>query len=203
MRTRLYRSRRNRVIGGVCGGLAEYFHTDPVAIRLAWLLLVLLGGSGIPLYILAWIIMPDERYVHGAARSPGPTRQSDSWEPSQPTEPATPSTAEVYPDSPLEEPDPTDVGRRTRLGGAVLIAVGAYFLIDRLVYFDLSAWWPVLLILGGVALLFTSRQDSQESSPSDSSRGTGPGAPPAPAAAESEESPEETDEEEAPPGAPK
>lgn len=57
---RLYRSRTDKKIAGVCGGLAKYFDIDPVIVRLLWLFFVLLGGSGIILYIIAWIIIPLE-----------------------------------------------------------------------------------------------------------------------------------------------
>lgn len=57
---RLYRSRTDREIAGVCGGLAKYFEVDPVFIRLAWVLIVLFGVTGILFYIIAWIIMPLE-----------------------------------------------------------------------------------------------------------------------------------------------
>ncbi|MBD3203627.1 PspC domain-containing protein [Candidatus Woesearchaeota archaeon] len=56
---RLYRSRKNRVIAGVCGGLGEYFDIDPVIIRLIWVFVVLAGGSGVLAYIIAWIIIPE------------------------------------------------------------------------------------------------------------------------------------------------
>lgn len=59
MEKRLYRSRINRRIWGVCGGLGEYFNIDPTIIRLAWLILVLAFGTGVLLYIVAAIIMPD------------------------------------------------------------------------------------------------------------------------------------------------
>jgi phage shock protein C len=49
------------VIGGVCGGLGRYVGIDPVLFRLAFVLLLLLGGSGILLYIIAWIIIPEAR----------------------------------------------------------------------------------------------------------------------------------------------
>lgn len=48
------------MIAGVCGGLAEYFNIDPTIVRLLWALFVLGGGSGIPVYIIAWIIVPEE-----------------------------------------------------------------------------------------------------------------------------------------------
>ncbi len=57
---RLYRSRDNRMLGGVCGGLAEYFNIDPTLVRLAFLLLFLAAGSGPLLYLVMWIIVPEE-----------------------------------------------------------------------------------------------------------------------------------------------
>lgn len=56
---RLYRSRRNRMICGVCGGIAEYFNIDPTLIRLA-LVLFAFTGAGIFAYFIAAIIVPDE-----------------------------------------------------------------------------------------------------------------------------------------------
>jgi len=58
---RLYRSRRDKVLGGVCGGLAEYFQIDPVLVRLLWVIFTLISmGLGIVAYIIAWIIVPEE-----------------------------------------------------------------------------------------------------------------------------------------------
>lgn len=56
---RLVRSRRDRMLGGVCGGLAEYLDTDPTIIRLAFALSILLGGVGILAYLVMWIVMPE------------------------------------------------------------------------------------------------------------------------------------------------
>ncbi len=55
---KLYRSMQNRMIAGVCGGVAEYFNLDPVIVRILWILLILLGGTGIFFYILSWILIP-------------------------------------------------------------------------------------------------------------------------------------------------
>jgi phage shock protein C len=60
MTRRLYRSRGERIIGGVCGGLAAYFEIDPTVIRFVFLLAALLGGHGILVYLALWIIMPPE-----------------------------------------------------------------------------------------------------------------------------------------------
>lgn len=58
---RLYRSKKNRVIAGVCGGIGEYFNIDPTLVRLLWILFMFAGGSGILAYIIAWIIVPEEK----------------------------------------------------------------------------------------------------------------------------------------------
>lgn len=60
MEKRLYRSKRQRMLGGVAGGIAEYLNTDPTLIRLAVVVLAFAGGAGIPAYIIAWLIMPEE-----------------------------------------------------------------------------------------------------------------------------------------------
>jgi phage shock protein C len=57
---KLYRSRKNKVLGGVCGGLGEYFDIDPSLIRLLWVFVVLMGGSGVLIYIILWVILPEE-----------------------------------------------------------------------------------------------------------------------------------------------
>ena len=46
------------MIAGVCGGVAEYFNTDPTVVRLLWVLITALGGAGVLLYIILWIVMP-------------------------------------------------------------------------------------------------------------------------------------------------
>ena len=57
---RLYRSRKNRMIAGVCGGIAEYFDVDPTLVRLAWIFFSFAGGAGLLAYLIAWIIVPEE-----------------------------------------------------------------------------------------------------------------------------------------------
>jgi phage shock protein C len=56
---KLYRSRTNRQVAGVCGGLAEYFGMDPTLMRVLFVVLAVLGGSGLVLYLALWIIVPN------------------------------------------------------------------------------------------------------------------------------------------------
>ncbi|MBN9230803.1 MAG: hypothetical protein BGO90_15135 [Legionella sp. 40-6] len=57
---RLWRSRRDRKIAGVCGGLGEYFGLDPVWVRVAFIIFLLLGGSALLVYALMWLLVPLE-----------------------------------------------------------------------------------------------------------------------------------------------
>ena len=60
MDKRLFKSSTNRVLFGVCGGLGEYFNIDPTIVRLLFILLVFGAGSGLAIYFVAALIMPDE-----------------------------------------------------------------------------------------------------------------------------------------------
>lgn len=60
MKKRLYKSSTDKKVCGVCGGIANYFDVDPTVIRLIWVIFTLAGGSGLIVYIIAAIIMPDE-----------------------------------------------------------------------------------------------------------------------------------------------
>ena len=57
---KLYRSRTKRQVAGVCGGLAEHFNLDATLLRVLFVVLAVLGGSGIVIYVAMWIIVPQE-----------------------------------------------------------------------------------------------------------------------------------------------
>ena len=57
---RLYRVREGRVVAGVCAGLAAYFGIDPTLVRLAFALFTVFGGAGVLLYLVAWVVIPEE-----------------------------------------------------------------------------------------------------------------------------------------------
>ncbi len=69
---KLYRSNKEKVLGGVCGGLAEYFNIDPTIVRLAFVALSIWGGSGLLLYLIMWIVVPEEPSI------PMPLSESDA-----------------------------------------------------------------------------------------------------------------------------
>ena len=88
MARRLYRSRKERMVAGVCGGLAEYFDIDPTIVRLVAVLLALAGGPGLVIYIVMAIIVPEEPVGEYKAQEP-------------PTAP--PAEEEVAPEEPPAE----------------------------------------------------------------------------------------------------
>src|SRR3970040_16144 len=67
----LLRSRKHKVIAGVCGGFAEHFNLDVALVRVIWLLIALFGGGGIIAYLVCWIVIPLE-VAHAHAAVPGP-----------------------------------------------------------------------------------------------------------------------------------
>lgn len=125
----LYRSRTNRWIAGVCGGLGEYFTVDASAIRLAFVLLALWQGFGVLVYLLMVLIIPDDP-VREMAAEPG-----------------------LPPPPPPEE---DDAQRRGRVLGMGLVLVGAYLVLrNTMVLQTLFANQGVgaVLILAGLLLL--------------------------------------------------
>ena len=77
---RLYRSRTNRMLGGVLGGIAEYSNLDPTVVRLLFVLLAFLtGGAALLAYPIVWVIVPEA------------LQQSTTWTPTAPTPPEAPS----------------------------------------------------------------------------------------------------------------
>lgn len=74
---RFFRKTSNKMIGGVCAGISEHFDVDVNLIRIAWVAAVLLGGISIVLYILAWIIIPEDK-AQGAISQPPATARSNT-----------------------------------------------------------------------------------------------------------------------------
>lgn len=59
MEKKLYRSRQNRILGGICGGIGEYLNVDPTVVRLLWVLFTFVGASGLLAYLICLVIIPE------------------------------------------------------------------------------------------------------------------------------------------------
>lgn len=138
---RLYRSRSDRMLGGVAGGLAAYLQVDPALTRLAFAALVLAAGSGLLAYIVAWIVIPEE-----------PEGQAQHALPTPPAEAA--SSGSLTPAAPAPAGKPAPAGRGARLVvGAVLVTLGTLFLLDWALPDLHHYFWPAAIIVCGLVFL--------------------------------------------------
>ncbi len=134
---RLLRSRKNRIIAGVCGGLADYLRVDPTVVRLAAVLVTLFGGSGILAYIILWAVLPEEGLKNNkteedmkqdVSRADGEGAREDG------------------------------VGGQALIG-ALLVLIGAIMLLNNLFpALELTRLWPIGIIVFGIWLLIKNRE---------------------------------------------
>lgn len=136
---RLYRSRKDRVIAGVCGGMGEYFDIDPVWIRIAAILLIFAHGIGIILYLLTWILIPEN-----------PSQSIPKNKNYERVKKVEKEAKRVVYDIDTKRND-----RGLYFFGFVLILVGTLILFKNIFWwFTMEYVWPVLLIAFGIYLLW-------------------------------------------------
>jgi phage shock protein C len=150
MPTRLERSATNKVVAGVCGGIAEYLQVDPTLVRVFFVIASLMtAGLGFLAYIVLVLLMPlpgqPVPFVKGEAATntsvPGAAPQSDD-------------TALIS--RPVATPDPEAAERRRATFGYFLVALGIVFLLANIGAFRIVRWdyiWPLVFIAGGAWLL--------------------------------------------------
>ena len=137
---RLYRSSDERMVAGVCGGLAEYFDVDPTIVRVAFVLLTIFDGAGLALYILMWIIVPERGEVK---------RESGKSEKAAKAEPSVSASAPV---SEMTE------GRNRAFWGVVLVLLGGVLLVQQILPWkiDGSLLLPTVMVAVGLVVVARS-----------------------------------------------
>jgi phage shock protein C len=154
MRKRIFRSTTDKVIGGVCGGLGEYFNMDPTWIRILFVIAIFAKGVGLLAYLICWIVFPKKSDATIEA-----TVTDDSGE--------TVTSATV------------GGGENHQRGGGflpgiILVVLGMIFLLDQAFYwFDFDYIWPLLLIGIGAILIYRATNPRTESSNSESAANDG------------------------------
>lgn len=137
---RIYRNTREKVVGGVCSGIADYFDVDVAWIRLAFVLSVFASGFGLLAYIIAWIVFPKDERV------PGQTPQAP---------PAADGSTGADSGSSAREFGRKVAGGSRNAAGVLLVLLGVLFFMDQnFWWFRFDAFWPVILIGLGLYLLF-------------------------------------------------
>ncbi len=145
---KLYRTVNDKVIGGVAGGLAEYFDVDVVIFRLLFVLLVLFGGGGLLAYIIMWIVIPPKRNNFQYANHKSAT-QTEASGANAHTE-----DFQAEPQQPVSASKKNTPSNTSLIAGIILIGMGVLFLINRIMpWINLGNFWPVLLIIGGFFII--------------------------------------------------
>ena len=148
MSKQLKRSATDSMLGGVCGGLGAYFSVDPNLMRLLFVVLAIVPGFGIPVYLILWLILPEESKTEDSTIGERVRGVTDEI-----VERARQVGEDVRSGSITSHP------RATILIGAALVVIGLAFLFRNL-GFGWMRWiafgtlWPALIILVGVAFLW-------------------------------------------------
>jgi len=156
MQKRLYRSATDRMIWGVCGGLAQYFDIDPTIVRIIAVLSIFFGGAGIIAYIILAILIPSEK---SRAASPKDAIRENIEEMRTDAENLGKEVKETI-DNPAERSRQTS--SRRLWFGLILIAIGVIILLSLFgAFFWWLQWkylWPLILIAVGLLIIFASRR---------------------------------------------
>jgi len=144
---KLYRSRSGRVFGGVCSGLAAYLNVDPMLIRLAAVALAFVDGIGLAVYLVMWIVVPDEETQNLEGEAAVRANLNDIGAQAR-------GLAESLRSS-------IGNGQRSMIIGGILILLGIFFLVNQFAPYLLhtQSALPILLIaIGGIMLAFYARR---------------------------------------------
>ena len=148
MKTKLARSQTDKMLAGVCGGLAAYLGLEAIWVRLFFVLVTVVpNGFGVLLYIILWIIMPEAGREDLPADQRIQANAQDMAGRAQEFAKDVEQTVRALPNR-----------QAGILIGGALIAFGIVFLLNNLNlvwWLRFDQWWPLLLVVGGVALLIS------------------------------------------------
>lgn len=155
---RLYKSRKDKIVDGVCGGIADYFDTDPVLVRIIFVLFTFVGGSGIIAYIVGMIIMP-----------PKPAGEGEVEKVAKKVKDAAKSVK-----SSVQSARTVSSSSGSLFIGIILIIIGGIFLMDNFPFFNIHPFYwlrrhfweyfiPGILIVTGAMLLIKSSNNKDKS----------------------------------------
>ncbi len=152
MQKRLYRSTKDRMIAGVCGGLAEYFDVDPVIIRVLFVVVTLGAGVGILGYIILWIVVPEAIIVIRDSSNPNTENESQATE-------NTIGNSDKYAN--FERIPEKKYAKKCHSGRAfisvLLILIGVLWFINNIVPgVNFGHLWPLILVALGILILLKS-----------------------------------------------
>jgi len=161
---KLYKSRKEKMFAGVCGGIAEYFDLDPVLVRILFVIFTFIGGTAIIAYIVGLIVMPFP---------PTETAGTTAETPPPPGSTASDTYGMDYAGQPPSSPAPASksAGKGGLIFGVILVILGAYFLMRNIPWLNHWYWWirwnlsdyliPAILIIVGAILIGNSKRKNE------------------------------------------
>ena len=159
MEKKLHRSKGDRMIWGVCGGLAEYFGVDPTIVRIIAVLLIFANGAGLLAYLIMAIVVPLEGSTHTETKDTIKENVEEIKETANGLGREIHSTFAETKDRP-EELDKTH-SRGLNIVGIILIIIGILFLLSSFGLFRWLGWstlWPLILVAIGVLIIVSARR---------------------------------------------
>ena len=152
---KLYRSETDVIIGGVAGGLGEYFELDPALIRVIFIFLTLAGGSGVLLYLILWLLLPAKSKVNQGISTKETLEQN-----ARDMEEKAKQTIKKIQDEDQKNSKPVSAEKPSRNPsswlGFGLITIGGLLLLQNLNIISSGMFWPLMLVFIGFAVLIKS-----------------------------------------------
>ena len=158
MEKRLYRSKSDRMIWGVCGGLAEYFDVDPTLIRIIAVLSIFISGAGILAYIILAIVIPSES---SKATTPKDAIKENVEEVKETASELGREIQSTFTGKDESEETTGVRYRRRNLLGIIIIIIGVLVLLSSFNvfwWFRLSYLWPIIIIAIGLLIIVSARK---------------------------------------------
>jgi phage shock protein PspC (stress-responsive transcriptional regulator) len=165
MEKRLYRSRSDRMLWGVCGGLAKYFAIDPTIVRVIFILTIFFNGIGILAYIILAIVVPQES---SETREPSETVRENVTEMKETAEAVGKELKSTF-DNKGKPAESISAQRSVTVLGIVILVIGILLLLTNVMssvfwWFHSNYFWPIfwplLLITIGVLIIISRRRKS-------------------------------------------
>ncbi len=142
MKKQLFRSSRNRIIGGVAGGIGEYFEIDPTIVRIIFIITAIGWGLSILLYIVLWIILPDEFSIKFM-------EQNHTIDNADNVSATSINTTVMS----------SNLSRTKIVIGFLLIILGIILLLNNFLSFSIIKYfWPLILVIIGIYIILKSNE---------------------------------------------
>ncbi len=144
MEKKLQRNEQEKMLAGVCAGLADYFDIDVTWVRIAFVVAVLAGFSGLLIYVILWIVLPAKPYAPNYGQFNADYKVYDG-------------KSELNPNQPTPFPPVKKSGNGRVIAGLIFILFGAFFLLNEFniipYWFDFGKLWPFVFIIPGILMI--------------------------------------------------